>query len=300
MHFLLPWQGNVIQQNLVHSLDVISTLTEYQIWGLVMEGQGTATFQNNMVRLGLNATGSSITTGFSIVGIRDKAGATANYCFNSVYIGGTGVTSASNTFAFLSDVVDNTRKFRDNIFYNARSNVSGGIANVAVQVGGSAPNPAGLTSNYNDLYATGTDGVIGVFNSIIQPTLSDWQIATGQEANGISADPQYLDPDGNAATVDLHINDTSPCAGASVGIAGITDDFDGDPRLNLPSIGADEPGIPSATPAPTPTPTVAPRHTPTPRSRTTPAPRPNATPLTSTSAGPITKPLASPAGIRRR
>jgi len=300
MHFLLPWQRNVIRQNLVHSLDVISTLTEYQIWGLVMEGQGTATFQNNMVRLGLNATGSSITTGFSIVGIRDKAGATAKYCFNSVYIGGTGVTSASNTFAFLSDVVDNTRKFRDNIFYNARSNASGGIANAAIQVNGLGSSPAGLTSNYNDLYATGTDGVIGVFNSIIQPTLSDWQIATGQDANGISADPQYLDPDGNAATVDLHIDDTSPCAGAGVAIAGITDDFDGDPRLNLPSIGADERGIPSATPAPTPTPTVTPRHTPTPRSRTTPAPRPNTTPLTSPSAGPITKPLASPAGIRRR
>jgi trimeric autotransporter adhesin len=104
-----------------------------------------------MVRLGLDAAGNSITTGFSIVGILDIAGATANYYFNSVYIGGTGVASASNTFAFFSDVVNNTRNFEDNIFWNARSNASGKIANVAIEVGGTAPNPPGLTSNYNDL-----------------------------------------------------------------------------------------------------------------------------------------------------
>src|SRR2546423_14782176 len=113
-----------------------------------MEGQGTATFQNNMVRLGLDAAGNSITTGFSIIGIQDTAGATANYYFKSVYIGGTGVGSASNTFGFFSDVVNNTRKFEDNIFHNARSNASGRIANVAIQVGGSAPNPTWLPPNF--------------------------------------------------------------------------------------------------------------------------------------------------------
>src|SRR5207249_3237004 len=89
MDFLLPSQANVIEQNLVHSLNVTSTFTAYKISGLVMEGQGTATFQNNMVRLGLDAAGNSITTGFSIIGIQDTAGATANYYFNSVYVGGT-------------------------------------------------------------------------------------------------------------------------------------------------------------------------------------------------------------------
>jgi trimeric autotransporter adhesin len=103
--------GNLIEQNLVHSLNVTSIQPAYQVFGLVMEGQGTATFQNNMVRLGLDAAGNSITTGFSIVGIRDIAGATANYYYNSVYIGGTGVISASNTFAFFSGVVNNTRNF---------------------------------------------------------------------------------------------------------------------------------------------------------------------------------------------
>lgn len=290
--------GNLIEQNLIHSLNVTSIQPAYQIFGLVMEGQGTATFQNNMVRLGLDAAGNSITTGFSIVGIRDIAGATATYYFNSVYIGGTGVISASNTFAFFSGVVNNTRNFEDNIFYNARSNDFGGAANVAIAVGGAAANPPGLTSNYNDLYATGTGGAIGIFNSTVQLTLANWQSATGQDANTISVDPQYLDPNGDATTGDLHIDSASPCVGAGLTIAGIIGDFDGDPRLDPPAIGADQPPA-APTPTPTPTSTPTPRQTPTPRPRPTPPPRPTPSGPTQ-SAAPVTKPFASPAGARRR
>jgi len=281
MDFTLPMlTGNLVEQNLVHSLNITSTLTANRICGLVMEGQGTATFQNNIVRLGLDEAGNSITTGFSIVGIRDMAGATANYYFNSVYIGGTGVTSASNTLAFFSDVINNTRNFKDNIFYNARSNVSGSVANVAIQLAGSSANPPGVTSHYNDLYATGTGGAIGIFNSVVQLALADWQTATGQDGNSISVDPQYLNPNGNASTGDLQISSLSPCVGAGMTISGITDDSDGDQRPDPPAIGSDQPA--GTTP------------TPTPRPRPTPAPRPTLP------GGPITKPFASPSGIRRR
>ena len=46
-----------------------------------------------MVRLGIDSVGNLITSGFSIIGIRDISGpgAAANYDFNSVYIGGTGL-----------------------------------------------------------------------------------------------------------------------------------------------------------------------------------------------------------------
>src|SRR6185437_576077 len=107
---------------------------------------------------------------------------------NSVYIGGSGVVSASNTYCFFSDVVTNTRNYQNNIFYNGRSNASGGIANAAIGVGGTAPNPSGLTSNYNVLYASGTDGAVGIFNSTVQPSLANWRTATGQDANSRSGD----------------------------------------------------------------------------------------------------------------
>ena len=243
----LPATGSVIERNLVHSINVNSTLTAYQVWGMVMRGQGSATYKNNMVRLGLDASGNPITTGFSIIGMRNIVGSTTNYYFNSVYIGGTGVASASNTFAFNSDVVTNTRNFVDNIFWNARSNASGAGKNYAITVGGTTPNPAGLTSNFNDLYATGTGGFVGLFNAVDQPTLLDWQTATGQEANSISADPKFVAPDASAASVDLHIMPPSPVQVVATPIAGVTNDFDNDPRPTLRGdIGADQVTSPTA------------------------------------------------------
>src|SRR5262249_35918078 len=156
--------GNLIERNFVHSIFVSSADTTSQIWGIVMRGQSAATIQNNMIQLGLDKDGNSITPGYSIIGIRAIAGAMASYYYNSVYIGGSGVAAgASSTFGFLSSVVNNTRTYKDNIFWNARSNATGGgFAHVAISVGGTAANPPGLSSNNNDLYATGTDGVVGV------------------------------------------------------------------------------------------------------------------------------------------
>ena len=236
----MPALANVIERNSVHSVNVISTLATYQIFGLVMRGSGNATFRNNMVRLGLDATGASITTGFSFVGIRDIALATSNYYHNSVYIGGTGVVSVSNTYCFLSDVVTNTRKFQNNIFYNARSNASGGIANIAIRVGGTAPNPAGLFSDNNDLLANGTDGVIGVFNGLIVPTMANWRTATAMDGNSISANPNYVTPNGTAVTGDLHIANPTPIESAGYDV-GVVDDYDGQTRSTLTPVdmGAD-------------------------------------------------------------
>jgi hypothetical protein len=237
--------GNLVERNLVHSVNVTSTFTTYQIFGIIARTQGVATYKNNMIRLGLDAAGNSITTGFSFIGIRDSGGTTSanNYYHNSVYIGGTGVVSGSNTYCILSDVVTNTRNFVDNIFWNARSNGTGTIGNVAIRVGGTAPNPAGLTSNYNILYASGNNGVTGVFNGFIIPTLADWRAATGQDANSIAGNPRFIAPNGTAATVDLHIHPTNgtPIESAGILVASVTNDFDGETRASLTptDIGAD-------------------------------------------------------------
>jgi hypothetical protein len=67
-------------------------------------------------------------------------------------------------------------------------------------------------------------------------------MATGQDMNSISADPLFVAPNGSAATVDLHLLCGSPAIGAGIAVAGVTNDFDGDPRPTVrPSIGADEP-----------------------------------------------------------
>ena len=162
--------------------------------------------------------------GYQIYGMFEIAG-TNNLYFNSVYIGGTGVVgTGQSTFAFVSNVTSGARSYLDNIFWNARSTDTGTGNNYAIALSG-----PGFTSNYNDLYATGTHGFVGSF-ATNDVTLAAWQADTGQDANSISVDPQFINPNGNAATGDLHIFPTSPCVGAGLTIAGITNDFDNDPR----------------------------------------------------------------------
>src|ERR1044071_3681070 len=85
-----PTSGsNLIARNSIHSLSASNT-------GATINGifsnAGLTTYQNNMIRLGINGAGSSITTALSINGI-NEAGSfnTNNFYFNSVYIGGSSV-----------------------------------------------------------------------------------------------------------------------------------------------------------------------------------------------------------------
>jgi hypothetical protein len=79
-------------------------------------------------------------------------------------------------------------------------------------------------------------------------------------------------------------------------IAGITNDSDGDPRLNPPAIGADEP---TATPGPTPTVTATATATAaaTARARFTPTPRPTATATPPPTPTAISAPPAAPKAL---
>jgi hypothetical protein len=101
--------------------------------------------RNNAIRLGLDLAGNPITSGLSIIGLRDLQGATGgagttvvSYYYNSVLIAGSGVASSSNTFAFNSSALTSTRSYVDNIFWNARSNASGTGKNYAINVAGTA------------------------------------------------------------------------------------------------------------------------------------------------------------------
>ena len=179
-----------------------------------------------------------------INGINETVAGTDNFYFNSVYIGGSGVAAGTgNSFAFQSSIVTNTRNFRDNIFFNARSNGAATGKHYAIRVGGTGPNPAGLTLNNNVYLANGVGAVFGLFNAADVADLAGWRTAVGQDANSFAGDPQFLVPGGSAATVDLHINPAAPTVveGNGFDIAGVTDDFDGQARAGLTpvDIGAD-------------------------------------------------------------
>ncbi len=112
-----------------------------------------------------------------------------------------------------------------------------------MQYGGTTVNPAGLTANNNLFLASGTGGVLGRYNSADHTTLAAWQTATGVGTASLNADPLYVNPTGTAATVDLHLQSTSPANNAGTPVAAVTIDVDGDVRSpSTPDIGADEAG----------------------------------------------------------
>ena len=268
----LTQQANRIERNFLHSFGV--TGNNRQIFGMYLPGNANMVVANNMIQLGFDPAGNPITTNEDIEGIQDQNSGTREYYFNSVFIGGSILVNAnSDTMAF-GNFSSGTRTFKNNIFWNARSNAAGGTTkNYAIYVNGTV---SGLSSDYNDLYATGTNGYVGRTSTNGDLlTLAAWQAATAQDAHSISMNPQYINPTGDANTVDLHILIGSPCVGAGITIPGITIDFDGELRPSPPAIGADQPQAP--TPTATPTATATATFTPTPTATATFTPTPTAT-----------------------
>lgn len=228
---------NLVARNLIYNLSTPSTSATATVNGINVQG-GTTTYQNNMVALGNDLTATSP----QINGINEVVAGADNFYFNSVYIGGAAVAAGTaNSFAFQSSITTTTRNYRNNIFFNARSNGAATGKHYAIRVGGTAPNPAGLTSNNNVITVTGAGGFAGLFNAVDQATLANWQAATGQDLNSFALDPQFIAP--AAATPDLHISSvvTTVVEGNGFLIGSVADDFDGNTRADFTptDIGAD-------------------------------------------------------------
>ncbi len=232
-----------VSKNYIHSLSVSNASAT--INGIYIVSSN-ANYYNNMIRLGIDASGNNITTACKINGINETSGANSFY-FNSIYVGGTGVGSTANaTYALHSTTASVTRKIRNNIFQNSRSNASAGGGNhYAIKVGGTGTNPSGLTINNNIYYVSGTDGILGSYNSSDVRSLAVMKTAIGQDANSYVSDPAFKSPANTSSLVDLHLqslsNRLNPAERVGAAIAEVTDDYDGQIRSTLSptDIGAD-------------------------------------------------------------
>lgn len=241
-----PTSGaSVVSRNLIHSIAAVTTSTAAEIDGIRISN-GNATIQNNMVRLGFfdDATPTSITTGLLIGGIVESGGTSSIY-HNSLYIGGTGVVSATNTGAFVSSLTSGTRAVRDNILANDRQNASGTAANTGALflTALTLPSPAGLTMSNNVYASVDAAGAVRNGTAGTAYSVAGWQGASAQDGGSFAATPaqiNFVNAGGSSSTVDLHVQ--SPTAIEQTGAAvAVVDDFDGQARGTLTpvDIGAD-------------------------------------------------------------
>jgi len=233
--------SNLMSGNIIQSLNISSSVPNQSasLTGIYVK-DGSSTFQNNFISLGFDNTGSSVIKNIPIYGINEQGNVGNNIYHNSVYIGGSGVVSGSeNTFCFKSSVTDNSRSYRNNIFCNARTNGAGTGSHFAIGVGGSEPNPEGLTIDNNVYYTIGIiGGVLGFYNSLPVPDLSAWKTAVGMDEGSLFGDPKFINPVNN-----LHINPSlpTPVEGNGFLISSVSRDIDDQNRsvLTPVDIGAD-------------------------------------------------------------
>ncbi len=143
----------------------------------------------------------------------------------NVYNNSVNVTGGSSTYyAFYISAGSN-----NNIVNNIFSNSGGGYAYYASSSTGIN------TSNYNNLYATGTNLA---YWGAAKTNLAALQAASGKDLNSISVNPGFFGVH-NLHMINFLIDKTG------TPLAQVTDDIDGDPRnATLPDIGADEFDLP--------------------------------------------------------
>lgn len=209
----------------------------------------TSKIYNNFVTgIRKGYTGAASAT-IAIVGLRSTqqgGGGIVSWDYNTVYLSSVSplnVTSIAYA-SFAGGVVYITR---NNIFFNNISTASVTSRSVAIQDANTqvAPAPSGLMkSNFNDLYAPGTNGAVGLNGSAtFRNTLADWQSNNTSAALSLDTASSNVNVNFvNSGTGDLHLT------GSSIGnlsllaspIAGITTDIDGNTRGVKPYMGADE------------------------------------------------------------
>ncbi|RAK64063.1 hypothetical protein DLM85_19155 [Hymenobacter edaphi] len=222
-----------LNRNFVHGLSLSTTTTTAasSIIGIQLAG-GTTPLTNNMVRVGLDASGSSIGNGaveITAIYKTTAAGVANNFYHNSLYVGGTANGGAATTAA-LRRTNTGTDVVRNNVLVNARSNGTATGTHAAVTLNATAS----TTFSNNVYYAPGTGGTVALVGGTPASSLSG-------DANSAVADPMFVNA--TAATPDLHIRTdvATPVESKGVALASVPDDFDGTPRnAGTPDVGADE------------------------------------------------------------
>ncbi len=213
-----------IFRNYVHSLAAGSSNQGSHLYGIHINGANSVTAFNNIIYL---TTGSVKPQ--TICGIYDQgasAGTTRLY-YNTIYIGGQAPAGNNlNSYGIWGFNALNTRDFRNNLVYNARTTSSTSCRQAAIAFS-DIPPAGSLTLDYNNYYAPNPNGVVGFAGphtgGTDYPALADWQglFTPGKDAHSLSVDPVFSLP-GGSDPADYYPSAAMP---GLTGLGGINDDF---------------------------------------------------------------------------
>ncbi|MEO5907370.1 MAG: HYR domain-containing protein, partial [Saprospiraceae bacterium] len=238
--------GNEVTNSII-SRNIIGTVnntTTFSAAGIIIANAltGTNTVHTNMIS-GVFANGTS---GDFSAGIFAGGGvaSTTNIFYNTVSMSGVGTGGSAPNYALAIGGVQPIVDVRNNILSSTGNNGTGINIAIGLAYAGTTGNYQNLTSDYNDLYASGVGSGVGVTGSlaagvgIVRTTLTDWRNETGRDLNSFSMPPVFV------STTDLHLTTSSgnqSIDGGGTPIAGITTDIDCQTRsATIPDIGADE------------------------------------------------------------
>ncbi len=220
------WAGTInIFNNKLPTITTNNTATSgiYGISGLSAQTGATCNIYNNFIGGDLSFTGTGVPTVISLMYLQDNGTYLVYYnSFNYPSI----TNNTERSCIHISGTSANVT-LKDNILINSTDATN---AYCIWKSNGT------LTSDYNDLYVSGTNANIGYVGAAAKHTLADWQ-ASGYDANSKSKAVTFT------SATDLHLS------GGSIGdndltgtvLGGYTTDLDGDTRgAYWPYMGADE------------------------------------------------------------
>jgi hypothetical protein len=222
--------GGTIARNNIRDIRQNNT-TGWGSNGIFLAATSTAsnlTVANNMISDIASQGFNGATSSDNGYGIMIETGAGYKIYYNSVNMNTNQVASGSITAAFNIAAAVTTVggiDLRDNILADTQTI---GTRYAVYDAAGLATIFSNI--NYNDYFAQN----VGFLTST-RTSLANWQAATLQDANSMAVNPLFV------STTDLHLQGTSPVLGMGTPIAGVTNDFDNDPRpASNPDMGADE------------------------------------------------------------
>ena len=215
------YSANVRKNKIFNISCTNATVTPY-IYGIYNYNATGVTneYSNNLVSLDAGAATNPVIYGYYDYYLYS---AFYNLYHNTFSVSGP-ATGTSNTYAIYRGSLA-FYTLNDNIFSNKR--LAGGTgkhyAEYVVTTGG-------CSANNNDLYSTA--GPLGYYTAD-QATLAAFRNATGNDANSLNVDPQFV------STSDLHTA-RPEMNNSGVAVPAVTTDYTGATRTNPPDIGAFE------------------------------------------------------------